>query len=332
MAPDNPTLGFLKRERIAHRLLGNFGFSHVGRSYDGLHFSSMGSDNNVTLVAALPTRGVFQVNGWKNLDALLFYGAVTGRVGARPQKGEWRVLGMYYEDWRDVLKTDNRPAAVRSTDFENVRIGTVGGHYLHAADTRYGAFDALLWGVLQKGVWGRLDHNGAALAVEGGWQPQVLPRIKPWIRAGYFQSSGDDDPLDDDHGTFFQVLPTPRNYARFPFFNLMNVRDAFVMGISRPRPDVTIRGDIHALWLAERNDLWYLGGGAFQPQTFGYTGRPGSGFTGLAGLYDIGVDYQLSPHTTVSGYFGHANGGALTRSIYRGKNANFGYFEVTVRF
>src|SRR3712207_7868095 len=52
---------------------------------------------------------------------------------------------------------------------------------------------------------------------EGGFQPAgPLARVKAWVRAGYFRGSGDGDAADDRHHTFFQVLPTPRIYARFP--------------------------------------------------------------------------------------------------------------------
>jgi hypothetical protein len=45
----------------------------------------------------------------------------------------------------------------------------------------------------------------------------------------------------------------------------------------RPAKRITIRSDIHGLWLANKNDLWYSGGGAFQPWTFGFNGRPSNG-------------------------------------------------------
>lgn len=35
--PKNATLAAVKRDRVAHRLLGNFGWSHVGRSLDAVH-------------------------------------------------------------------------------------------------------------------------------------------------------------------------------------------------------------------------------------------------------------------------------------------------------
>src|SRR5215472_16742738 len=42
IAPKNSTLATLKSSRIAQRLLGDFGWSDVGRSFDGLHYSLSG--------------------------------------------------------------------------------------------------------------------------------------------------------------------------------------------------------------------------------------------------------------------------------------------------
>ena len=38
-AGKNPVITALKRTRIQQRLLGSFGWSHVGRSYNGFHYS-----------------------------------------------------------------------------------------------------------------------------------------------------------------------------------------------------------------------------------------------------------------------------------------------------
>ena len=46
--------------------------------------------------------------------------------------------------------------------------------------------------------------------VEGGFQPRILRRLKPWLRAGYYYGTGDNNPSDNKHGTFFQILPTAR--------------------------------------------------------------------------------------------------------------------------
>ncbi len=203
-------------------------------------------------VGGRPTEGVFQVNGWNELKVNIFYGALTGQLGGEHNAGEWRVFGLGYDDYRDnVVKTDNRPPEMRRADADSVAIATYGGHYLRIAGTRAGSVDVLFWGALQTGSWGVLAQRAGAVAAEVGWQPTALDRIKPWFRGGYDYGSGDSNPTDRQHGTFFQALPTPRVYARFPFFNMMNTADAFGELILRPASSVTLRADIHALRLAE---------------------------------------------------------------------------------
>jgi hypothetical protein len=334
VAPKDATLAAVKRDRIAHRLLGNFGFSHVGRSFDGAQYTVAGSKLNFTALATRPTRGVFQVDGWGDLNTNVYYGALTGQLPGNTSAGEWRIFGLGYSDYRDgVLKTDNRSTAVRNADVGHINIGTFGGHYLHTVATKVGSFDALGWLALQAGSWGNLRHRAGAFAAEAGWQPAGIPHLKPWLRGGYNYGSGDKNPNDGDHGTFFQVLPTPRIYARMPFFNMMNNRDAFGELILHPAKALTIRGDVHWLRLAQSNDLWYSGGGEYQPWTFGYTGRPSNGQSGLATLFDVSADYNMNAHLALSAYFGHANGKLVIQSIYpAGKNGNFGYLEATYKF
>jgi hypothetical protein len=333
VTPKDGTLAALKRDRIAHRLIGNFGFSDVGRSLDGIQYVLNRSRLNITLLGARPTRGVFQVDGWGELNATVFYGALTGQMPGKSGSGEWRVFGLGYSDYRDgVVKTDNRPLAVRTADTGHINIGTYGGHYLQTVRSSAGTLDLLAWGALQTGSWGRLTQRSGAFAAEAGWQPPVLRALRPWLRGGYDYGSGDGNPNDNTHSTFFQILPTPRVYARFPFFNMMNNRDVFGEVILRPAKAFTIRSDVHSLRLANRNDLWYSGGGMFQPWTFGYTGRPSNGQSGLATLYDASADYSVNNHAAIGAYYGHATGKLVIQSIYpNGKNANFGYLELTFR-
>jgi hypothetical protein len=332
VTPGHSTLAALKRDRIAQRLLANFGFTDVQRSLDGALYVFDRPRLNVTAVAARPTEGVFQVDAWNELKINVFYGAVTGEHG-KYAATDWRVFAISYRDYRNgVVKTDNRPAAIRNSDFDPINIGTYGGHILQILPTATGPIDLLFWGALQNGTWGTQPHRAGAYAAEAGWQPAVLPVVKPWIRAGYDFGSGDDNAADGTHHTFFQVLPTPRIYARTPFFNMMNTKDAFGELILRPKR-VTIRSDIHSLRLADPADLWYSGGGAFQAATFGYTGRPSNGQSALATLYDVSADVTLTPHLGVGGYFGYANGGLVTQAIYAGNNAvHLGFFELNVKF
>ena len=333
VTPANATLAAVKQSRIAHRLLGTFAFSHVGRSFDGVQYSSGGSRLNVTALAARPTQGVFKVDGWSELKVNVFYGALTGQAGGTSHFGDWRGFVLGYHDGRGApVKTDNRPLGVRSADRGNVTVVTFGAHYIGARATRRGTIDLLLWGAAQGGSWGALSHRAFAFAGEAGWQPAAVA-LRPWIRGGWNVGSGDGDPADGTHGTFFQVLPTPRIYARLPFFNMMNSSDAFLELRLRPSARLTARFDARQLWLSSANDLWYQGGGAFETRTFGYAGRPSHGSNRLATLLDGGADYTVGRHAAVGAYYGAARGGAVVKGTYpSGRLAQFGYVELTLRF
>ncbi len=329
--PNHATLAALKRDRIAQRLLANFGFSDVQRSLDGVQYAFDTPKFNVTAVAARPTEGVFQVSGWSELNINVFYGAVTGEHG-KYAATDWRVFALGYSDYRSgVAKTDNRPGAIKSADTGSIDIGTYGGHILQIVPTPAGPVDLLFWGALQSGTWGTQSHRAGAYAAEAGWQPAVLAQIKPWIRGGYDFGSGDSNPNDGTHSTFFQVLPTPRIYARTPFYNMMNSKDAFAELVVRPKR-VTVRSDAHVVKLADPNDLWYVGGGAFQATTFGYTGRPSNGQSTLGTLYDVSADLALTAHVGVGGYVGYASGGLVTQAIYGGNAVHLGFFELNLKF
>jgi hypothetical protein len=125
------------------------------------------------------------VDGWGELNANVFYGALTGQMSGKRTSGEWRLFGLGYSDYRDgVVKTDNRPLVVRTADGSHINIGTYGGHYLQTIRSSVGTFDFLFWGALQSGSWGKLTQRSGAFAAEAGWQPPVLRPVRPWLRGG----------------------------------------------------------------------------------------------------------------------------------------------------
>jgi hypothetical protein len=167
---------------------------------------------------------------------------------------------------------------------------------------------------------------------EAGWQP-VIHFLNPWFRAGYSYGGGDSNPNDERHATFFQVLPTPRPYARFPFYNMMNNEDFFGSATLRLPRALVIKSELHALRLANANDLWYGGGGAFQPRSFGYTGRTSGGSRSLANVWDVSMDVPLRYGFSLTTYYAHAWGKGVMQSIYpAGTNAQFGYVETNFHF
>ena len=128
-------------------------------------------------------------------------------------------------------------------------------------------------------------------------------------------------------------MTTPRQYARFPFYNMMNNRDLYGLVTLRPGPKVTLGSEVHRLWLASGSDLWYGGGGPFQESTFGFAGRPGYGKSPLASVWDLSADTALTRHLALNLYFGHAWGSdVIEGSFPNSANGSLGYVETVVRF
>jgi hypothetical protein len=330
----DPTVNGLVQSRAAHRLLSNEAFPAAQRSLDGALFSWNTGANTVSGLAARPTAGGVHLNGWAELDIEVYYGAYNRVLTADRSAGSFRVFGVGYVDRRDeVVKPDNRPAAIRAADRGTIAIGTYGADYVGVFSTdSAGKFDVIGWAAVQTGSWGTLSQRASSAFGEAGWQPPE-PRLKPWLRAGYRFSSGDDNPLDGKNGTFYQVLGATRQYARFPFYNMMNLKDTYGLFAVRPSPKITLRSEVHRLRLANRADLWYGGGGPGQSDAFGYAGRPSFGHASLATFWDISADTQPFARLGANLYYGHASGHDVIKSTFPSNaNGHFGYIETLVRF
>lgn len=333
--PSDPSLNVIQQTRIQQRLIGTFSYSDIQRSFDGFQYVHNTKDVNVTAFGAMPTQGVFTLNGDNNDlgNVKVGYIALTSpqREKSVPQLG--RLFFIDYEDDRpDTVKTDNRPLAVRTADTDDIRIQTIGGDYARVFPTSAGKFDILGWGADQFGHWGDQTQEAYAYDAEVGYQPPHLP-LSPWLRAGYYVASGDNNPNDGVHKTFFLVLPTPRIYARLPFFTQTNLHDAFVELTLRPDAKTTIRTDLHDLSLDQSADLWYQGGGAFTTTgNFGYSGTPSGGQTQLATLADASVDYKINKRSSVSVYYGYAFPGKVIKTEYTGQAGSMEYVEFTQTF
>ncbi|MGD0369896.1 MAG: alginate export family protein, partial [Acidobacteriaceae bacterium] len=195
-----------------------------------------------------------------------------------------------------------------------------------------GTFDFVFWGALQNGNWGALTQSAGATALEGGYRFTKVPTM-PWFRGGWWRSTGDNDPTDSKNNTFFQGLPTPRVYARLPFYNLMNSTDSFVQVVDKPYKSWDLRSDLHWLDLTSGKDLWYLGGGAYDTKVFGFTGRTANGHTSFASVADISSDWQATKNFGLDFYYGHGWGKSVPGAIYpTDKTIQLGYVELIYRW
>lgn len=338
LMPKDPNLAWLRRNRIQERLLGPFGFTHIQRSFDGVlwsqeNWSERRNRDNLTIALIRPTRGAFDLKGNDQLrEVTVGYAAWTFSSN---EQSDARIFALWYYDKRKppkVVKVDNRPFGERNNDTSHINIPSIGGHYLRVFPSKEGEADLMLWGTWQAGKWGRLDHRAYAAALELGYQLTKV-RWQPWLRVGYFKSSGDETPNDPDHQTFFQMLPTTRIYALTPLYNLMNNRDLFVQLMLKPSSKLSLRLDWHMLWLTKSEDFWYAGGGAFNHNSFGYVGRPSGGAKRLMDLIDLSVSYAPNPNLSWTIYIGKAWGKDVVRANFPSKDdAFFGYLEVIRRW
>jgi hypothetical protein len=124
-------------------------------------------------MSAIPTRGVFQVDGWGWVKTPVTYVSMTYEInhGENHNHAEWRIFGIYYNDSRGIVKTDNRPESVRAGDLSAINIGTYGGHFIDALPTTAGKFDFLAW-ELGKVVAGATRLSEPVLA---RWKPVFSP-------------------------------------------------------------------------------------------------------------------------------------------------------------
>ena len=328
-APADPGLAALKRRSVAQRLIGPFNFTEGARSLDAVEYGWTGHGLNVTLLGAVSTVGVYNLHGWHHIAEMpLGYAAVTGQGPWAPTRSEWRVFSVAFRDRRGLVKPDNRPLALREADRDPIGIVSVGGHLLQLVPTSAGPLDFALWGVGQFGDWGTQRHRAWAANAEVGWQPGGVA-WQPWLRLGVFRSSGDLDSADATHATYFQNLATPRLYARFPFYNLTNIRDWSASLTLRPDSRLTLRADVRAISLGEVADGWYAGSGPYDEATFGISYRPSGGSRGLATLIDLSADWQLSRRWTIAAYGSVAPAGPVAGHASAGR---FAFLEVECRY
>ncbi len=335
--PGDADLLWLKRARITERLIGPFGYTHVGRSLDGVRLWFDRPGWNVSALAVNPTAGGFEVSAGEEMDEVAILGLSAGTKRLPwSAPGDGRAFWFHFEDERvedgRPVRVDNRALAARQADSTAIALDTFGGHAATVVDAGPGRIDAMLWAAWQGGEWGAQAHSAHAYAIEAGYQ---WPRWwgSPWLRAGVNVASGDGDASDGTHGTFVPLIPTPRIYALTPFYTAMNLDDRFVQLILKPHPQVTVRADYHDLDLAESRDLWYSGGGAIRSDLFGYGGLPSSGSSDLARLVDVGVTYVPIRQVSLYGYYGRVLGGEVIAGTFPwGENANYGYLEATYRW
>ena len=100
--PADPSLAWLKRARIAERLVGPFNYTHIGRSFDGGKVVWDGAAANLTAVAFHPTHGGFETSSTRELGDVFVSGlaATLKQLPRVTVPVDLRAFYLYYEDRR----------------------------------------------------------------------------------------------------------------------------------------------------------------------------------------------------------------------------------------
>ncbi len=326
-------LRWIQDYRLAQRLIGPWDWTHTGRSFDGGSLGYLTDDIAAVGFAFRPTFGGFDVGGMPEISDITVAGT---SFNLRDSKAIGNTIGQlfwyYYTDDRDIVFLDNRPLAVREqARGQGSKIHTIGAWAAHVEEIGPGLADGMVYWFGQFGDWQELDHGAWAYGAEAGYQ---FPKLwgSPWIRAGINSGSGDPDPFDGDHETFFQLLPTVWLYAQFPFYNMMNNQDVFVQGILAPHPKVNVRLDFHWLKVNESEDFLYSGSGATNDTFFGYLGTPTGGFDDLAYVTHFMVGVKPFNYLALNFFYAHAFGQDIINANFDGKQGSYGYVEAIVSF
>lgn len=326
-----PKIDAIKRLRLEGRLIGEFEWSLYQRTFDGVRGDLERRDWHLSGAWFRPTQGGFEEKAGIRMNGVDVGSAtLTLRPPVAALSTDLAFFALRYQDHRPVtMRPDNTG---RSADRADVGVTTLGVAATGAASTGAGEADWFVWFAGQTGTWYSQRHRAWSLALEGGHQWKSP--WQPWVRGGVLHASGDGNPADNQHGTFFPLLPTVRKYAFTTAYATMNLRDAFLEFIARPSSRLILRTYARRLWLADPSDLWYAGSGATQQRgsVFGYAGRASGGATGLGTVIEGAADLPLGRHWSINGFAGGMRGGRVVRGAFAGDWLRFVYLESVVQF
>lgn len=304
----------IKRDRLDGRLIGEVEWSTFERAFDGVRVDVDRPRWHTTVAALWPTQGAFEESANPTIDKIRVGTAALTLKSAAPRELQFSVN--HYRDTRNITaRPDNTPFEATNAD---ISVATVGASHVGLYSAGSGRIDTVLWFAGQVGDWYGLDHRSWSLMTVGGYQ--WPSRWRPWVGAGLQYASGDDDPTDARHGTFFPMLPSTRPDLLAGTFAQMNLRDLFGEIRLEPHPRVTLRADVHRLSLANARDRWYSGTGATARRGtyFGYLGRRSSGATALGTFVQVSAEGVVSKRWTLKTSVGSVKGGGVIRGLFGG--------------
>ena len=145
-------------------------------------------------------------------------------------------------------------------------------------------------------------------------------------------ASGDSNPNDGDHQTFFNLLPTNHIYYGFADqLALQNVVNPFVQLRLAPHEMLGLNLFVHWFRLADDHDARYSGTGVYNTQTFGFQAEASRGFSHVGREYDVVATFEPPQGAHLRGRLVVDQGGAVFNQN-RSENLQFGYVQAELRY
>ena len=334
------------RNRLAGRLIGEVGWSIFERAFDGVRLDVDREGWDATAALLWPTQGAFEESANPTLDEVrvaaaslqiardltpsIDFHTVTAAGAGSPDAHELQFFAYHYSDRRQITSRPDNTG--RPSIAADIGIATVGASHIGSYAAGRGQAESLLWAAGQLGDWYGADHRAFSLVAEGGYRWRV--RWEPWLRAGLTYASGDRDPADGEHGTFFPMLPSTKPDLLAGTFAQMNLRDLFAEVRLHPHHRLRVSGDVHELSLLHGSDRWYSGTGATAStgSFFGFVTRRPGGSTDLGWATTARAEIGVTTRWRLSASLGTVKGGDVVRQLFAGDRLTVFSLESVLAF
>jgi hypothetical protein len=309
-----------ERTPFAGRLIGNAEWSVFERAFDGARIDYEGRAWRVHGSFVMPTQGAYEESASPTIGRVQLATASASRGG-------FELFAHNYRDRRAIpARPDNTGAGAPRID---IRLQTLGSSFTRTV----AGLDVQLWGAWQRGDWYGDDHRAVSASAQAEYRWTDV-RAQPSLTGGVLYGSGDDDPNDATHGTFFPMVPTTAPPVLAGTYALMNIRDVYIAGRATPHDKLTLSTRVHRLSLARRHDRWYSGTGAtaFAGSYFGYSSRSSTLATSLGTFLEVSAESAVTTHWRIAATAGFIRGGDVVRRQFAGRSLAVFVLENIVSF
>ena len=290
---------------FAGRLIGTAEWTVFERAFDGLRADYRRAAWRAHASFLMPTQGAFEESA----------NPTMGKLQLASASWSFRGLQLFAHNYRDTRSVRARPDNTGfSAPAADVHVQTYGASFSRT----YAATALRGWAALQRGRWFDDRQRAYSFIVEAFHQWSNAGH--PSLDTGFIYASGDDDPGDDRHRTFFPMIPTTDAAILAGTFAQMNLRDLFARVRFEPRPLLAVDAAVHRLSLANAFDRWYSGTGAtaLRGDYFGYSSRPSRFVSALGTSIESSIAAAVHPHWTITIAIAAIKGGEVVRRQFFG--------------